>query len=103
MGVLVTRILSYNNIPIPPGDASAGSMLIDKTFCVSTYMLGVYRPNPRQRAFQFTFECDGETQQELLPFPQGFSVAARDDWVLTPEQLHEARVAAGRDQDDNTN
>ena len=98
MGGLVTQILTLNNIPIPPVDALAGSKLLDKTFCVSTHLLGVYRPNRRLRAFQFTFVRHGEVQQELLPFAQAFAIAGRNDWVLTPEEFHQAHILVGREQ-----
>ena len=35
-------------------------------------------------------------QQDLLPFPQAFSITGRNTWVLSEEEMHDARALAGR-------
>ena len=96
IGGLVTQICIAHRIPIPQVEPVAGPKTMDRNFCISAKKIGKYLANPNYRAFQFTFEPHGPVQQELLPFPQAFSLAGRNSWVLSEEEMHNARALAGR-------
>ena len=70
---------------------------MDRNYAISSKFLGVYETNRNLRAYQFTYEPNGEIQQEMLPFVQAFGLAGKDIWVLTPEEMHHARVLAGQE------
>jgi len=78
IGGLVTQICLVRRIPIPQVEPVAGPKTMDRSFCISAKNLGKYLANPNYRAFQFTFEPHGPVQQELLPFPQAFSLTGRN-------------------------
>jgi hypothetical protein len=71
---------------------------------VSTKFMGVYMQGNQFRAYQFYFESNGDVFQELLPFSVAFGIPGRNTWVLSPEDFHSLRVAAGQEQapDGNT-
>jgi hypothetical protein len=95
-GGLVTEIAYVSRFRMPPGNQVMGSKYLDVNHMASTKFLGVYRENNHLRAYQFYFEVNGEIVQELLPFSGDFGLPRKNTWVLSPEELHAVRVAAGR-------
>ena len=83
---------------MPPGNVVVGSKYLDTNHMASTKFLGVYRPNNQLRTYQFYFEPNGDLFQELLPFSAAFGIPGRNTWVLSPDEFHSLRVAAGREQ-----
>jgi hypothetical protein len=62
----------------------------------STKFIGFYTENPHLGAYQFYFEVGDEIAQELLPFSGALGFPGTNTWVLSPEEFHALRVAAGR-------
>jgi hypothetical protein len=76
----------------------AGVRTMDINYMIGSTFLGIYATNRALHAYQFYFEPNGVMQQEMLPFVQAFGLPGKNSWVLSPEQLHDARVLAGREE-----
>jgi hypothetical protein len=73
-----------------------GGKYLDANHLASTKFLGVYRENFNLRAYQFCFEVNGKIVKELLSSFGAFGPPGKNTWVLSPEEFHALRVAAGR-------
>jgi hypothetical protein len=101
-GGLVTQIAYSRNLVMASGNVVVGIKHFDTNHMDSTKFLCVYRLNNQLRAYQFflklTVTCSkSHLLQELLLFLLPLVFQERNTWVLSLEEFHTLRVAAGRD------